>query len=39
MHYDTNRKAAKILLSGEIDKYQYFRCEKILLYQSRIIEE
>lgn len=28
MHFDTNRKAAKILSSGEIDKYQYFRWEQ-----------
>ena len=41
LQYNINREAAKILalLSGKIDKYEYFTGEEILLsVQSRIIE-
>ena len=43
LHYDINRKAAKIsaLWSGKIDKYEFLTGEEILRFfdQSRIIEQ
>ena len=42
LQYDINREAAKMsaLLSGKIDKYEYFTDEEILPSdQSRIIEQ
>ena len=42
LQYDINKEAAKIsgLLSGKIDKYEYFTGEEILPSdQSRIIEQ
>ena len=38
LQYDINRKAAKILSSGKINKYEYLTGEEVLLSdQSRII--